>query len=347
MIKIVVADDSAFMRKAISMIVEKDPEIKVVGVARNGEEAVEKVKSLKPDVLTLDIEMPVMDGLKALEIIIEKCPLPVLMVSSIAKENADVTLRALELGAADYIPKNLSFVSLDIVKMEKEIIAKVKHIAKKGYIPRKKVTRSAPTVARKISAEPHKYLNNYRIITIGSSTGGPGALQDVLTPLPGDLPCSIVIAQHMPAGFTKAFADRLDKISKINVKEAEDGERLERATAYISPGNKNTVIVRRGSKVFIHSGGDLADTIYKPSANTLIGSVADVYGGSTIGVIMTGMGNDGLEGMRKVKNRNGYTIAQDEATSIIYGMPKAVVDEGLADEVRPLHEIPEAILNIL
>ncbi|MBN2073811.1 MAG: chemotaxis response regulator protein-glutamate methylesterase, partial [Actinobacteria bacterium] len=315
--------------------------IKVVGFARNGEEAVEKTCQLKPDVLTLDIEMPGMNGLEALEIILKKNPLPVLMISSLTKDNAEVTLRALEIGALDYIPKNLSHVSLDIVKLEKEIISKIKYIAGKKVSFRKKVI---PAIRPALRAANR---GKYRIICIGSSTGGPGALRDIIPLLPPDLPCSILVAQHMPPGFTKAFAERLDAISKIRVKEAEDSEVLQNSTVYIAQGNTNLSIIRKGGHECTLVDREPRDSIYKPSVNVLINSVAGVYGSSAIGVILTGMGNDGLEGIRELKRRKGYVIAQDEATSIIYGMPRAIVESFLADRVCPLHEIVNELLKIV
>ncbi len=331
------------MRKAISKIVEKDSQIKVVGLARNGEEAVQKVKSLRPDVLTLDIEMPVLNGLDALKIIMAEDPLPVLMISSLTKEGSSETIKALELGAVDYIPKNLSYVSLDILKLENEIRGKIKHIARKKRLVRSRAKQEH----RQERLTATTYKGGYKIISIGASTGGPGALQDLITLLPGNLPCSVLIAQHMPAGFTRTFAERLDSLSPLTIKEAQDRDTLQKNTVYIAPGSQNMYLSKKGAKVLINTNKKDMGTLYKPSVDILISSVADIYGRTAVGVILTGMGNDGLLGMRKLKEKKGYIIAQDEATSIIYGMPKAVVDERLADVVSPLHEIANHIIGIL
>jgi len=344
LIKLLIADDSAFMRKALSLIVEKDSEIKVIGLARNGEEAVAKVRSLNPDVLTLDIEMPVLNGLDALRIIMEENPLPVLIISSLTKEGSRETLKALELGAVDYIPKNLSYVSLDILKLEDEIIQKVKLIAHKKNLIKSRARKKQDVVIRPVASG---YRGNYKIIAIGASTGGPGALQDVITLFPHNLPCSVLVAQHMPAGFTRTFAERLDSLSQVKVKEAENGENLQNGIIYIAPGNQNMYLSKKGARVSITTSPKDMGTLYKPSVDILISSVAEIYGRLAIGVILTGMGNDGLVGMRKLKEKKGHVIAQDEATSIIYGMPKAVIEERLADRISPLKEIVNYILGIL
>lgn len=344
MIKLLIADDSAFMRKAISKIAEKDPKIRVIGFAKNGQEAIEKAKELRPDVLTLDIEMPLLNGLEALRIIMKECPLPVLMISSLTKQGAKETLEALELGAIDFIPKNLSYVSLDILKLEKEIIEKIKLIAKKKHHIKMAGIYKNPEIHKK---ESGKYSGDYRLIAIGASTGGPGAVQSIITSLPPDLPCPVVIAQHMPAGFTKSFAERLDSLSKVKVKEAENDEYIQDAIVYIAPGNQNTALVRKGAKVALSINNKKAESPYKPSVDILISSASQIYGRKVLGIILTGMGNDGLLGMRELKKNKGFIIAQDEETSIIYGMPKAVIDDSLADVISPIQNIVKEVMRIL
>ena len=351
MIKLLIADDSSFMRKAICTIVEKDSDIKVIGFARNGEEAVKLVKELNPDILTLDIEMPVLNGLEALKIIMEENPLPVIMLSSLTKEGASETLKALELGAVDYIPKEIKNTTLDILKIENEIIEKIKLIARKKYIIRSQIIRK--NKERKNNENLKYYISddlkdkkNVKIIAIGSSTGGPGALQQIITKLPNNLPCSIVIAQHMPSGFTKAFAERLNSISDIKVKEAEDCENLEDGVVYIAPGNFNMYLIKDFSKILIKIDEKDFGSLYKPSVDVLISSVAEIYGKNAVGIILTGMGCDGLKGMQKLKEKNGYIIAQDENTSIIYGMPKAVIDNNLANKICPIDEIAKEIISL-
>lgn len=346
MVKVLITDDSAFMRKAISIILEKDPGISVVGYARNGEDAIEKVKNLKPDILTLDVEMPGMNGLDALRVIMAENPLPVLMISSITKDGAEVTFQALELGALDYITKDLSYASLDIMKFEDEIRNKVKLLSRKKVFPKKQVEKPVNKI---LTSKPAKlfYRNRIKIIAIGSSTGGPGALQVLLTEIPEDIPASIMIAQHMPQGFTKTFANRLNNISKIKVKEAENNDSLENGTAYIAPGNTQMSLKKEGSKLRISITDEPRNTLYRPSINFMISSIANIYGNLSIGVILTGMGNDGLEGIREIKKKKGYAFAQDEKSSIIYGMPKAIVDAGLADKICPIQEMAYEIVNFI
>jgi two-component system chemotaxis response regulator CheB len=352
MIKVLITDDSAFMRKAISMMIEKDPEIKVVGVARNGEEALEKIKTLQPDVLTLDVEMPGMNGLEVLKKVMSEDPLPVLMISSLTKEGAETTFKALELGAMDFITKNLSYVSMDIIKLEKDIIEKIKAISKRKFFLKKYFAQKISNAAEKKIIAPKEiknvlFKNKYRIVAVGSSTGGPGALQEVISKLPKNLPCPVVIAQHMPPGFTKTFSERLNSISEVRVKEAENDEYLENGTVYIAPGNTNMSLIRKGAKVHLFINPDTTGSTYVPSVNVLISSVAEVYRNTAIGVILTGMGNDGCEGIKKLKSNYGYVIAQDEATSVIYGMPKAIADNYLADCICPITEISGKIVSIV
>jgi two-component system, chemotaxis family, protein-glutamate methylesterase/glutaminase len=352
MIKVLITDDSAFMRKAISMMIEKDPEIKVVGVARNGEEALEKIKTLQPDVLTLDVEMPGLNGLEVLKRVMSEDPLPVLMISSVTKEGAEITFKALELGAMDFVTKNLSYVSMDIIKLEKDIIDKIKAISKRRHFLKKNFILKNNNIENKkppILKEARNicFKNKFRIVAIGSSTGGPGALQEVISKLPKNLPCPVVIAQHMPPGFTRTFSERLNSISEVRVKEAENDEYLENGTVYIAPGNTNMSLTRKGAKVYLFINPDTTGSTYVPSVNVLVGSVAELYRSTAIGVILTGMGNDGLEGIKKLKSNYGYVIAQDEATCVIYGMPKAIIDNSLADSICPINEITSKIVSIV
>ena len=348
MIKVVVVDDSAFMRKAISGMLSKSPDIEVVATAKNGQEGLDAVRRHDPDVVTLDIEMPVMDGLTALKHIMMEMPRPVCMISSLTSEGAEATLKAMELGAMDFIPKELSKVSLDIVKIEADLHHKVKTLAKRR--------RSGSPVARlKTKAEPKRAYpapargaKVYRdVVAIGVSTGGPPAVQNVLSSFAADFPAAILIAQHMPAAFTGPFANRLDNVSKIRVKEAEDGEPLTMGTAYVSPGGKHLRLVQRGAMRRVSVSEEPADALYKPCVNVLMESVAETAGRRSLGVILTGMGSDGLEGIRTLKSRGAFTMAQDEASCVVYGMPKSIVEAGLADEVIDIHDIGSAILHRL
>ncbi len=322
MIKVVVVDDSAFMRKAISTMLEKDPGIKVVATGRDGQEGLDLIRRHDPDVVTMDIEMPRMDGLTALRHVMMEAPRPVLMVSSLTTEGAEATLKALELGAVDFIPKQLSKVSLDIIKIEADLISKVKTVA--GRKMRHRVppparpaapSAPAPTATRPAASRPSGPQVR-DVIAIGVSTGGPPAVQKILSALPADFPASIVIAQHMPAAFTGPFAKRLDTVCKISVKEAATGDRLQAGCAYVSPGGQHLVLEQKVSRIDLVVTPEPRDALYKPSANVLVASAANAVGRRCLGVILTGMGNDGLEGVKVLKQKGGRALAQSDATCV-------------------------------
>ena len=388
MIRVLIADDSAFMRKVLTDLFNSQPDFEVAGTSVNGRDTVDKVKQLKPDVLTLDVNMPVMDGLEALGIIMEESPLPVVMFSSLTQRGTDATIRALSLGAVDFISKAGGPISkIDPVK--DEILAKCRSAAQARvgssrtlmtsrpltYTPRPLMAASTeppkmkrievqrrtglklgqkPTV-RVIPANPvptptarvNMALGaaSKKLVAIGTSTGGPQALQSVVTRLPGNLPCGVVIVQHMPAGFTKSLAERLDSISAISVKEAENDEIIKPGQVYIAPGNYHMRVMPAsgGSRKIVLSQEPPVGN-HRPAVNVLFDSVAQ-FRGDLVSVIMTGMGSDGCEGMKKIKANGGYSIAQDESSCVVYGMPKAVVEAGLADEIRPLNQIAEAIVE--
>lgn len=343
-IKVIVVDDSAFMRKSISMMLESDPQIKVIATARDGAEAIEKIKNLKPDLVTLDVEMPRMDGLTALKIIMKECPVPVLMVSSLTTEGAEVTLEALKLGAVDFIPKQLSYVSLDIIKIKDELIQKVKSIVNSKYIRRKIYKREPEPIFKEIKLT--QIRRDFELVAIGVSTGGPMALQEVLSKIPENFPAGIVIAQHMPPNFTKLLAERLNAVSKIEVREAQSGDVVKPKLALVAQGGKNLIFEKVFGEKVVRIV-DKPDTLYKPSVDVMMESASEVFGEKVLGVIMTGMGKDGLEGLKKVKQKGGYIIAQSEETCVVYGMPKAVVDAGIADSIIPLDKIGETIAKIV
>ena len=390
MIRVLIADDSAFMRKVLSDLFNKQPDFEVAGTAVNGRDTVEKVKQLKPDILTLDVNMPVMDGLEALAIIMDECPLPVVMFSSLTQRGTDETIRALALGAVDFISKAGGPIS-KIDPVQDEILAKcraavharvgssttltsnkpltftprplmsapteppkMKRIEvqrrtglKLGQKPTVKVIPAAPVVplsTLKATAAVGGTASK-KLVAIGTSTGGPQALQAVITRLPGNLPCGVVIVQHMPAGFTKSLADRLDSISAISVKEAENDEIIKPGQVYIAPGNYHMRVqpaTGGGRKIVLSQEPPVGN--HRPAVNVLFDSVAQ-FRNDLVSVIMTGMGSDGCEGMKKIKAYGGYSIAQDESSCVVYGMPKAVVEAGLADEIRPLNRIAEAIVE--
>ncbi|MCX8111062.1 MAG: chemotaxis response regulator protein-glutamate methylesterase [Syntrophorhabdaceae bacterium] len=341
-IKVLVVDDSAFMRGVISKMLESDAEIEVIGTAKNGQEAIEKVDALKPDVMTLDIEMPVMNGIEALKYIMEKNPLPVIMFSALTKEGAEITLEALSIGAADFMAKDFSNFSINIIKKENELVNKVKTVARK-----KRVYSVRRVYHSRASSSPVTVKRSrYSILALGASTGGPPAIEHILSGFPKEFPVPIIIAQHMPRLFTRSFAQRLNNAAQIEVKEAENGESLRSGTAFIAPGDSHMSIRRKGTEVYVEFVND-AKYIYRPSVDLLFSSTAMAYGEGTLCVILTGMGNDGLAGIKDIKSKNGYVIAQNEETCIVYGMPRAVVNANMADAVLPIDKIPDEIIKIL
>lgn len=345
-ITVLVVDDSAFMRKSLSLLLESDPQIKVIDTATDGLIAIEKIKKLKPDIITLDIEMPKMDGITALGIIMKECPTPVIMVSSLTIEGADVTLKALELGAVDFIPKEMSFVSVAITGIKEELVNKVKTIHKSKPVA-KNVHRistqhsSKQTTVRVTGKLP---ALRYRALGLGISTGGPISLQKVIPLLSDKIKIPIFIVQHMPPKFTASLADRLNGMSALEVKEAEDGEVVRNGVVYIAPGGFHMTIQKdKLNNVRVKISESPSNVLHRPSVDVMLESVHQIYGKSMLGVIMTGMGKDGLEGIKKLKASGGHCIAQNEETCVVYGMPRAIVDNGLADIVASLEEIPKLI----
>jgi len=354
-IGVLVVDDSSFMRRMIKKMLNDDPMIDVVGVARDGREALDMVQSLKPDVITLDIEMPRMNGLEALKVIMESNPLPVLMLSSLTDEGAQSTFDALDLGALDYLPKQLDDLSCNIVRIQEELTAKIKSIAHRRVRRRiaERPVKAVGAIASKGATEARSPISRYRgeriaFIAIGASTGGPRAVQEVLAGMPADLPVGIVVAQHMPANFTGHYAERLNRSCQVEVREAKDGDPITKGTVYIAPGGHQTRLRRRGAlNVAIKIDNSPAEAHYRPCVDITLTSAAESYPGRTLGVILTGMGSDGREGVRAIKAGGGRSIAQDEASCIVYGMPKMVADEGLADKVVSIEKIAGEMLNMV
>jgi two-component system chemotaxis response regulator CheB len=345
LIRVLVADDSAFMRTALTRMIESDPQLRVSGTAQNGLETLEKITALQPDVVTLDVEMPKLNGLETLKRIMQEVPRPVIMVSSLTQEGAETTLEALAIGAFDYVPKQLSYVSLDIIKIRDDLVAKVKAAAESGRRkPMGRITQPLRAEA-KPSVCPATHVRP-GVVALGTSTGGPKALQQILPMLPADLPVGVLIVQHMPAGFTAPFARRLDGLSKVSVREAVHDEPVEAGTVYIAPaGQQMTVQRRTPSKVAIRLSPTPNDTPHIPSVDVMMLSVAEVYGPLTMGIIMTGMGADGLQGMQEIARRGGMTVGQDEASCAVYGMPRSCAEAGVLQRVVSLLRIPEQILQ--
>lgn len=347
-IRVLVVDDSAFMRKSLSMLIESDPNIEVIATAIDGLDGLNKVKNLRPDIVTLDIEMPKMDGLTALKHIMKQSPTPVLMVSSLTKEGAESTLEALELGAVDFIPKASSFISVAIADIKEDLIKKIKIFArKKTVINRvnnlssrltKRDTNVGATVEVK-SLPPMKY----NALAMGISTGGPISLQKIVPVLSTNISVPVFIVQHMPPKFTASLAQRLNSMSSLEVKEAENNEVVRKGVVYIAKGGFHMIVKKVGANIVIATSEMPKEHLHKPSVDVLFDSIEKVYGKNTLSVIMTGMGKDGLEGVKKIKSVGGHCIAQDENTCVVYGMPRAIVENGLADTIAPLEEIPVII----
>ena len=375
-IRVLVVDDSSFFRRRVSEILDQDPLLTVVDTAANGQEAVEKARLLRPDVITMDIEMPVMDGISAVRAIMKATPTPVLMFSSLTHDGARATLDALDAGAMDFLPKRFE----DIARSKEEAIVllqqRVKAISRRRAIavPRpstlgaasaaSSAARVRPTLAgttagsgfaaaTPVVAEPvverrslpRRSGKHYQLLAIGTSTGGPVALQKVLTKLPANFPHPIVLIQHMPGTFTSAFAARLDGLCQIRVKEAQDGDQLRPGHAYLAPGGKQMLFEGRAgnARLRVIDGNDKVN--YKPCVDITFASAAKIYGGNVLAVVLTGMGADGREGARLLKEQGANIWAQDEESCVVYGMPQAVAKAGIATESLPLPLIGDAINN--
>lgn len=338
-IRVLVVDDSAFMRKMISSILNAEPGIEVVGTARDGKESIAKVEELKPDIVTLDVEMPVMDGVTALKEIMRINPVPVVMVSSVTQKGAEATLRCLRLGAVDFVAKPSGAISLDINLCAEELVAKVRvaslcrvHVAQSQDLP-----QITPHVGW-TGTNPQRTCSG--VLAIGSSTGGPHALERVVSRLPSDLGLPAVIVQHMPANFTAMLAERLDGVSSLRIKEAADGDLLTPGVILVAPGGKHLTFGRNRSAV-IEDGPAVHGV--KPSVDITFASLVPLFGSKIVGVLLTGMGRDGAQALKQIHEHGGRTLAQDEATCVVFGMPKAAKDLGAVDEMVPLERIPDAI----
>lgn len=341
MTRVLIVDDSAYMRYVLKKGLSEDPEIEVADVARDGIDALEKIAALKPDVVTMDLEMPRMDGYEALKRIMAQSPLPVIILSSLSKEGADATVRALRLGAVDFVAKPRGG-GLDFQAVREEILAKIKQVS--GLQESKLgMPRTAPTIGRHKAESPVRPRDSRGIIVIGTSTGGPRALYEVVPHLPASLPCGVLVVQHMPPGFTRSLAQRLDEISALRVKEAERGDIVQPGTALVAPGNYH-LVVTKGGQIELEQGP--TEHGVRPAVNVTMESVALLYGAASIGVILTGMGADGTRGCRLIKEAGGRIIAEDESTCVIYGMPRSVIAAGLADRIVPLNEVAGEIVAL-
>jgi two-component system chemotaxis response regulator CheB len=371
-LRVLIVDDSVLMRQAVRRLLSADPGLEVVDVARDGLEALAKVEKLKPDVLTMDVEMPHMDGLSALKMLMERYPVPVVMLSSLTAAGAEATVKALSLGAVDFMQKPSANVSGGLTALGDELIAKVKHASRarvrKPLLPKAASAPEAPRAglgagtgastlngAHPLGQAPALRLGKPaeaplapgkepdRLLVIGSSTGGPRALAEVVSSLPGDLGCAVIIVQHLPAGFTKSLAERLNQGSALYVAEAKDGDLLSVGQVLVAPGDFHLKVV--GRRVQLDMGPRRHGV--RPSVDTTLETAAQSFGQSILTTILTGMGEDGTEGARAVKAAGGLVLAEDESTCVVYGMPRSVVEHGLSDEVVPLDHMAEAIVRHL
>ncbi|MGM0592952.1 MAG: protein-glutamate methylesterase/protein-glutamine glutaminase [Pseudomonadota bacterium] len=368
-IRVLVVDDSGFFRRRVKAMLEADSRLEVVGEAADGQQAVDMAAKLKPDVITMDIEMPVMDGITATRRIMRANPRPILMFSSLTTDGAKATLDALDAGAVDYLPKRFEDISKNREEATKALCDRVYDIARQGRRPPRPTTPSptartpprpgatAPAATRprpgtaptpppppKGGGMPRK--GTVKLVAIGTSTGGPVALQEVLTKLPAAFPYPLVLVQHMPGSFTPAFAQRLNQLCAITVKEAEDGDALKPGTALLAPGGKQMQLESRGGRQVVRISDSEPGQTYKPCVDLTFKSIAKVFPSQTLAIILTGMGADGREGCRSLKSAGSTIWSQDEASCVVYGMPAAVADAGLTDRVLGLKEVGPTLAQI-
>lgn len=360
-ITVLVVDDSAFMRKLICDFLNEDEQFEIIATARNGVDALTKIEQFDPDVVTMDVEMPIMNGIEALKEIMSKCPRPVIMLSSTTKEGAENTIHSLSLGAFDFITKPSGAISLDLYKVKEEIKKKVREAKRSNVRKSEQIKNNVKKLATYskidiVSEKSPKTLKTHMtesskqrtVICIGTSTGGPRALQQIIPQFPTDLHAPIFIVQHMPAGFTKSLATRLDSLSNIHVKEAEDGELVKNGVAYIAPGGFHLKLMKMGTSLAIKLDMSSPRNGHRPSVDVMFESISELPDYKKIAVIMTGMGSDGARGLMQLKtNGNVKAIAESEETSIVFGMPKAAIRTNLVDTVENLENITKAVLKFL
>jgi two-component system, chemotaxis family, protein-glutamate methylesterase/glutaminase len=344
--KVLVIDDSALIRSLLTEMINEQSDMEVVGAAPDPLIAREMIKQLNPDVLTLDVEMPKMDGLDFLEKLMRLRPMPVVMVSTLTEKGSEITLRALELGATDFVTKPKSGISNGMREYTDLITDKIRIASKARVSSLQRTAKQNQESSATLGMLKNPLISSEKLLIIGASTGGTEAIKSFLLQMPSDCP-GILITQHMPAGFTKSFANRLDSLCKISVSEAIDGTRILPGHAYIAPGDKHLLLARSGAN-YVTKLSD-ADPVsrHKPSVDVLFDSAAEAAGKNAIGVIMTGMGKDGAAGMAKMKRAGTYNFAQDEASCVVFGMPKEAIAQGGVDEVLPLSDLPKAVLNQL
>ncbi|HME36565.1 MAG TPA: chemotaxis response regulator protein-glutamate methylesterase [Candidatus Sulfotelmatobacter sp.] len=344
-IRVLVVDDSAFMRAALSRMIASESGLEVAATACSGSDALDKIPSVDPDVVTLDIEMPGLDGVQTLRRIMKQFPRPVIMVSGAAERSAENTFDALAAGAFDYVPKDLSPTSLDILHIRSDLVAKIRAAAQSRKAPAFGVLAKKPPQPLWSASPAGAVSSRAAIVALGISTGGPKALQDMLPLFPRDLSVPILIVQHMPLGFTAPFAKRLNSLCSVAVREATHGENLCPGVVYLAPAGRHMRVERQSARAILSLDTQPEDCQHIPSVDVLMNSVAAVFHNLALGVIMTGMGSDGAEGMQSIFREGGLTIGQDEATCTVYGMPRVCAELGILNRVVPLSQIPAQIIE--
>ena len=353
--RVLVVDDSALMRTEITKMLESDPTIKVIDTAKDGTEVLEKIKQHRPDVMTLDIEMPKMNGLEVLKVVMKIAPLPVVIISALTETNAEETMEALQIGAFDFIHKPSGSLSLQLSTQTKLLVEKIHQAnrSRRKYLTNySKKSNYLPSPLKSLQQQPLLHtppanLPPAKIVGIGVSTGGPQTLHEILPKLPATLNASLLIAQHMPEKFTTFLAKNLNKVCALEVKEAEQDEIIERGTVYIAPGGQHMSITSRNERIrFIHIEEAKKGDVTSPSVDVLFESLLQVLGANWLGIILTGMGGDGAEGLAKLRNTGGHTIVEDEKSCTIFGMPKRAIAKGAAEFILPVQKIPEKIISL-
>lgn len=343
-IKVLIVDDSALIRSVLKEIIESQPDMEVVGVAPDPIVARELIKQTNPDVLTLDVEMPRMDGLDFLEKLMRLRPMPVLMVSSMTEKGSEITLRALELGAIDYITKPRLNIREGMIEYASLVTDKIRIVAKAAGKLHFRHQYQSAMPAKPVMPMANPLLSSEKLIMIGASTGGTEAVKQFLVQMPSDCP-GILITQHMPEGFTRSFAQRMDSLCAIQVSEAVDGERVLPGHAYIAPGHSHMLLSRSGANYIVKLDQGEPVNRHRPSVDVLFHSAAEHAGKNAVGVILTGMGKDGAQGLLAMKQAGSYTVAQDESTSVVFGMPKEAIELGAVDQDAPITELPHLVLE--
>ncbi len=346
-IQVLVADDSALMRRTLKRIIDAEPGLQVAGIARDGEDAVAKARELRPDVVTMDINMPKLDGVTALQFIVEEKICPVVMVSSLTQRGALTTFECLELGAFDFVAKPDGTVSADMGAVADDLVSKLRAAASAGVLDRvRRRDWRQPVPRRPIEPRPARWQATESVaVAIGISTGGPATLTEVLPLLPADLPASVFLVQHMPATFLTAFANRLNQYCSLEVVEARAGMTVKQGTCYVAPGGLHLCPRRRSTGDIVIRTPAQPDTLFVPSVSVMMQAVLEAYGPNTIGVLMTGIGDDGADQMVAIRQTGGITIAESEETAVVFGMPREAIERGGAEIVAPHYEVAQQVMH--